>query len=1294
MTFEERLALISLTLGLVFLLLTNRFLIVSKLRQLKQYLLLLKSAFSSIEVGTIQTKASHKSFNEFAKNFISLAPTENADQDGKYSEALNWALQKDDVLNIALTGPYGAGKTSVLKTFFLKHKYNFLNVSLAKFSQTHNTKENKETFQSEVRGVNGEYGEEHPAQAKPEEDITDYSDDTSGFLLEKSILQQILYTEEQRKLPYSRFARVYDYDLISKLYVAVPLLTFFLLIFTYTFENEWFKSNLNSLNSGSLWLSLPIYFLLMSSFIWLTILMLDYMRNLSIDKFNLFSGDFQFSESHGASALNIHLDELIYFFEVTSYRVIVFEDLDRFSNTSIFTKLREINTLINNSKQVKKNRNWFQKLLKKEHHLEPIRFIYAVKDELFSDATDRTKFFDFVLPIIPYVSDQNSRQLLMDKLRQIGKLDDINESVNWKSFIRDITLYVDDMRLLTNIFNEFLIYEAKLLDGFKKTDSKMLFAFILYKNKYPKDFSDLYKGGGYIQSAFNKKRHLISQKIQDAESKIKVLKLEMDNIKDEPLESLEELRTLILGAIIKSDNASPLQIHSGSTWEPAKDYFESESKFESLLAIQSIHMQKGNSSVPLSKTDILNGDWKIEYKRRKDLLEQQKAIKITSISQEISRLSKKQQDLRLFSLVELLEDSELDSEEVFESNCTLLKLLIRKGYINENFSHYLNFFHDGDLSKADKDFVFSVKGKNPLPYENHIQNIEVVLEELDEADFKVDAILNYQLIEYLLDINPKDKRLTHVFKILSENFIYHHDFIEDFLRTSQKRDSFTVQMASTWPSFWLSICSGLTDDNLKKELTNIIICELGISDLKNLNIDGVLAIYISKNISIFKDYRSIAESKFIELVDELELVIGDISYILSIYPQSIEHLLKSCAYEINVKNLSDISRTLSESIDFKTLNHDELASLHPSLKKYLGAHPEKYIFDYALEVEDLVESEQTIEMFLSDNELSEHLKTLLIENIDFKISTVELIHDKSFWEPLLINNKVLLTWKNILLIFNQLGELSEYMIKLLNEHVEELIALDLDQSLYQDELGFSESLEEFYLPIVYCKQLTDYTVIKLLSKHSFYMEGLDFERLSVERVRGLLDEGCIEFNSENIEQMGENFPDCVVTFIEKNIKKYLELEEIPTLNYAALLGVINSTKINESDKSTIVISQQKGFSNLIIEEANELLLTLRNQSELILTVDVLLPLVQLSNVHSSKLEILSQQLSNLTDTDISNFFEAIGLKKITEAYNKGSNASIDAGELTEELLYKLKDRGFLSSYRLKKGKYRIYFYGS
>ena len=110
-------------------------------------------------------------------------------------------------------------------------------------------------------------------------------------------------------------------------------------------------------------------------------------KGITIKKLGIGGASIEIDKRISKSILNNHIDEILYFFEVTNNNVVVIEDLDRFEQTDVFTKLREINLLINRSKKVEKD----------------VVFVYAIRDDMFQDK-DRTKFFDFIIPIIPIIN--------------------------------------------------------------------------------------------------------------------------------------------------------------------------------------------------------------------------------------------------------------------------------------------------------------------------------------------------------------------------------------------------------------------------------------------------------------------------------------------------------------------------------------------------------------------------------------------------------------------------------------------------------------------------------------------------------------------------------------------------------------------------------------------------------------------------------------------------------------------------------------------------------------------------
>ncbi|RZL23828.1 MAG: ATP-binding protein, partial [Pedobacter sp.] len=101
-----------------------------------------------------------------------LAPVNSADPDKSYYRTLEWAIGNRSIHNVALTGPYGSGKSSILRTFQkLNTKEQFLNLSLAAFKD----------FKA---------------------------DDKIDQVIELSILKQIFYHVRYSSIPDSRFKRI------------------------------------------------------------------------------------------------------------------------------------------------------------------------------------------------------------------------------------------------------------------------------------------------------------------------------------------------------------------------------------------------------------------------------------------------------------------------------------------------------------------------------------------------------------------------------------------------------------------------------------------------------------------------------------------------------------------------------------------------------------------------------------------------------------------------------------------------------------------------------------------------------------------------------------------------------------------------------------------------------------------------------------------------------------------------------------------------------------------------------
>ena len=107
------------------------------------------------------------------------------------AEVLRHAIDKGDIKNVALTGPYGSGKSSIIQTlmdvFGESERVHYLPISLA-------------TLQADKEdGCRDNDGKDD----KQDEKWTE----TLNKKIEYSILQQLIYREKAKTVPNSRFRR-------------------------------------------------------------------------------------------------------------------------------------------------------------------------------------------------------------------------------------------------------------------------------------------------------------------------------------------------------------------------------------------------------------------------------------------------------------------------------------------------------------------------------------------------------------------------------------------------------------------------------------------------------------------------------------------------------------------------------------------------------------------------------------------------------------------------------------------------------------------------------------------------------------------------------------------------------------------------------------------------------------------------------------------------------------------------------------------------------------------------------
>lgn len=486
------------------------------------------------------------------------------------------------------------------------------------------------------------------------------------------------------------------------------------------------------------------------------------------------------------SVFNKNLDEIMYFFEATKYRIVFFEDLDRLDDRSIFVHLHELNNLLNNDDSIKE---------------KPVVFVYAVKDDIFTKE-DRTKFFDFIIPVIPVINSTNSGEILLEKLeksRENGN--DYNIS---QSFILDISPYISDMRLLQNIYNEFVVYNSliKRSQNLLLSDEQMM-AIVIFKNLYPSDFADIQEERGIIKKAFENKINYIQQEKKRLQTEINGYEKVIRKAKSDNLENVRELKVVMLVAL--TDGA-------GYTTKLSMGY--SDSIQASTIMGDSFDMHNlANMNYNTVQYTTFNGitDYKVlnnfkekitPFLERWDTLNRFEREGEKNLLDRLENLKQKQHTLSGKSIAQVISECEDSCFDTEISENKLLVFLLRRGYIDEKYSAYINYFKGNSITTGDMNFILSVKNREPKDFSYSLTKTAMVIQRLQEYEFEEKAIYNFDLMEQLLTNDvEKDKRKIFIQQLSDESSIS-WNFIDEFVDQTKYQKKFIVLLSSVWTGIW------------------------------------------------------------------------------------------------------------------------------------------------------------------------------------------------------------------------------------------------------------------------------------------------------------------------------------------------------------------------------------------------------------------------------------------------------------------------------------------------------------
>ena len=675
----------------------------------------------------------------------------------RYERELLNGLRNDQVRNIAITGEYGAGKSSVLRTFVHRHpEFVYAFVSLATFGKDNEISGASELVSDTDVASDSPRPSESSTKAGPEsKSEANKAESDLVARIEETIVQQLLYAVPAKTLPKTRLKRIdqasglkiwwktlcYGALILAALRLYVPVAEKLPKI-----EPTWLMEWLLLIPSP---LAVGIGLL---GCIFLLHTCLRLCSLFSIDGLTLKGGKLE--TTHHGSVLHKNIDEIIYCFERSSIDVVIIEDLDRFGIHDVFTRLREINFIIKQSPQVKR----------------PVYFVYALRDEMFV-VGEKTKFFDLIIPVIPVINSENSQEKMMELLNhRTFKSKPLGEHLD-RRLVETVCYYIDDLRLVKNIVNEFDMFSNILASGLRLEPDK-LFAIVAVRNLHPGAYADLVKRRGAVYGVI---KGLAAWKTQENSANAKRLddlRRERDDRIFELANNVTELRAYVWFALLRLaeiDMATHVLI-AGTRYTPQQ--FVTDEVFDvlmnqagplSMVVVDDYGRSIRNPSRNVPKDELLNAT---SYEKRHALL----GRRLSTIAEEIAAVERQSDQVIRMSFKTAVSKGYGNVVRNNLLGLDVVSYLMLHGFLDADYTDYLGYFYQGSLTPGDKDLILSLR-RGVLPeVSTPVDSPSTVLEKLksDELDegrgIIVDLIACLSARPTSFATNSADAQLSHILK--------------------------------------------------------------------------------------------------------------------------------------------------------------------------------------------------------------------------------------------------------------------------------------------------------------------------------------------------------------------------------------------------------------------------------------------------------------------------------------------------------------------------------------------------
>ena len=1052
-----------------------------------------------------------------------LSPTiispENTEKTNRYRynlvKELRNAIDSNNCYNIAITGVYGSGKSSIIQTY-LAEMPSYYKVSKVLTLSLSN-------FMDEAPE-----GKELVAYEKT---------------IESKLFQHILFKANEDRTAQSHYKKISNISVkrafVTTVFFIFAILSFFVVFYPqHILSIKYVNDVYNWMHSleiyrwvhGAVYLSAITYMLYV--LIRSTIYIIRRVRKIQIKWVEVEKLKVNFEEN-SKTPFNELLDEILYFFRAGCYEVVIFEDLDRIANPEqLFLKLREINLLLNESDYYKRNN-------------KSIKFVYAIRDDLF-ESDIRTKCFDYIIPVVPIVDKYNAGDYM---IKHYGNT--IMKSIGTRN-LNVLGLFIRDKRELNNIVNEYAMsYDAFINDT---TSPNKLLAILVYKNAYPKDYAATYKKEGCLHAIFDSenKKEFYEQVIVD------ILKIEKD-IEDE-IKRLYGVIAKYRGEILNMlKNAHITRIRYKGEDYPIDDFLTDDSlytafvnnKIESFKDAYNVWHSYKKIAEKVNSTEDVIGVLNKNVAKIAKLQQNQHELRLKMYKKrtaKISALIKEQDSTKVLDKIKKVcavsyKNEKLTVEQQ-EQHAKLMLTFLREGFIAEDYATYMSLTYEGALTDNDFKFVHAVLQDIALDYDQPINNCNAVIQHLNSDDYQKRSILNDTLIDSLL-VMKDNINLRDVIEVARKDF----DFILHYEVKSKQRTKFLQKLFDNWKGVVSEIAAITNEaqkcDSMLRLYWEWVPRDVALEETEKEYLEERYD-FVCQNISkftlnkveLFLKHHSL---KFAQLLppDEHTQVLFD-------------YVTKNCHFAINIENLRIIYGEKFDESAYTQIymgKKEILEYVLPEFNALLDKIPETSIHEESDVIIKLINNK--------DLDFDSLLDYIIKQEKQIDLNNV----DDTYLMPLIERtDKVRPTWENVNRAYIIVDAADDKIVaQFVKRNIDEFV-------LAKCEVEKAYEIEKMLL--LETNEFEDDEYNKIAACFIAQMSQTELEKTGVsdEHMRVLISNGLLLFNVDMFDYIEANYSmQILATYVIANYAAFVVDEDIVPRDSNALgIEILNSTlSLNE-----------------------------------------------------------------------------------------------------------------------------------